>query len=67
LKAGASVPVTLQFTAPVTVNGPAPELRLNDGALAPYTSGSGTSALTFTYTVAPATARARWTTPRARR
>ena len=35
----------------MTVTG-APTLNLNDGAKATYTSGSGTSALTFTYVVA---------------
>ena len=36
----------------VTVAGGTPTLTLNDGGTATYTSGSGTSALTFTYTVA---------------
>ena len=36
----------------VTVAGGTPTLTLNDGGTATYTSGSGTSALTFSYTVA---------------
>ena len=38
----------------VTVNtaGGTPTLTLNDGGTATYTGGSGTSALTFSYTVA---------------
>ena len=48
---GAVVPVTVSFNLPVNVKG-APELQLNSGGTAPYTSGSGTNALTFTYTVA---------------
>ena len=32
--------------------GGTPTLTLNDGATATYTGGSGTSALTFSYTVA---------------
>ena len=38
----------------VTVNtaGGTPTLTLNDGATATYSSGSGTNALTFSYTVA---------------
>ena len=36
----------------VTVAGGTPTLTLNDGGVATYVSGSGTSALTFTYTVA---------------
>ena len=41
----------------VTVAGGTPTLTLNDGGTATYASGSGTNALTFSYTVAPATAR----------
>ena len=38
----------------VTVNttGGTPKLALNDGGTATYVSGSGTNALTFSYTVA---------------
>ena len=36
----------------MTVAGGTPTLTLNDGGTATYTSGSGTSALTFSYTVA---------------
>ena len=35
----------------VTVAGGTPTLTLNDGGTATYTGGSGTSALTFSYTV----------------
>ena len=48
---GQKVTVTLAFDKAVTVKG-APKLTLNDGGSATYTSGSGTAALTFTYTVA---------------
>ena len=37
----------------MTVAGGTPTLTLNDGGTATYTGGSGTSALTFSYTVAP--------------
>ncbi len=36
----------------MTVAGGTPTLTLNDGGTATYTSGSGTNALTFSYTVA---------------
>ena len=36
----------------VTVAGGTPTLTLNDGGTAKYTGGSGTNALTFSYTVA---------------
>ena len=51
--AGTVIPITVTFSEPVTVTG-TPQLALNasSGAVANYTSGSGTSALTFTYTVA---------------
>ena len=51
--AGTAIPITVTFSGPVTVTG-TPQLMLNagSGALANYTGGSGTSALTFTYTVA---------------
>jgi hypothetical protein len=48
---GKTVTVTLDFSKPVIVTG-VPRLTLNDGGSATYTSGSGTSALTFTYKVA---------------
>ena len=53
-----AIPITVTFSEPVTVTG-VPQLALNagyplagGGATASYASGSGTSALTFTYTVA---------------
>ena len=51
LNAGKTVTLTLGFSSAVTVAGK-PTLTLNDGGTATYASGSGTSALTFTYTVA---------------
>ena len=36
----------------MTVAGGTPTLTLNDGGTATYTGGSGTNALTFSYTVA---------------
>jgi autotransporter-associated beta strand protein len=50
--AGTVIPVTLTFNKPVTVSG-TPQLALNagGGATASYSGGSGTSALTFSYTV----------------
>ncbi|HTX75068.1 MAG TPA: Ig-like domain repeat protein [Terracidiphilus sp.] len=49
---GAGIPIVLTFSAPVTVTG-TPQLTLNTSpnAKASYTSGSGTNALTFLYTV----------------
>ena len=46
--------LTVNFSAPVTVNtaGGSPTLALNDSGTAAYVGGSGTSALTFSYTVA---------------
>ena len=38
----------------VNTTGGTPTLTLNDGGTATYTGGSGTTALTFSYTVAPA-------------
>jgi hypothetical protein len=52
-KAGTSVPIQMTFTNPVTVTG-APTLTLATGAInriATYASGSGTTTLTFNYTV----------------
>src|SRR5205085_12190508 len=51
LTAGGSVTITLNMSSAVTVTG-TPVLSLNDGGVATYSGGSGTSALTFTYTVA---------------
>ena len=54
LNAGKTVTYTIGMSENVTVNtaGGKPTLTLNDGGTATYTSGSGTNALTFTYTVA---------------
>ena len=49
--AGKTVTFTVNMSAAVTVSGGKPTLNLNDGGVATYVSGSGTSALTFTYTV----------------
>ena len=43
--------MTLNLNEAVTVAGGTPTLTLNDGGTATYTSGSGTNALTFSYTV----------------
>lgn len=53
-KAGTTIPVTVTFTEPVVVSG-TPRLTLETGssdAVVDYTSGSGGSTLTFSYTVA---------------
>jgi hypothetical protein len=49
---GKTVTFTVYFSENVTVNtsGGAPTLTLNDGGVAIYKSGSGTNALTFSYT-----------------
>ena len=52
LNAGHVVTLTVNLSEAVTVSGGTPTLTLNDGGTATYASGSGTSALTFTYTVA---------------
>ena len=54
LNAGKVVTLTVNFSAAVTVNtaGGTPRLTLNDGGTASYTGGSGSTALTFSYTVA---------------
>ena len=54
LSTGSSVTLTLDMNEAVTVNttGGKPTLTLNDGGTATYTGGSGTNALTFSYTVA---------------
>ena len=51
LNAGKVVTLTVNFSEAVNVTG-SPLLVLNDSANASYTTGLGTSALTFTYTVA---------------
>ena len=48
---GATIPITLTFSEPVTVSGVGPSLTLNDGGSATYIGGSGTNTLTFHYTV----------------
>src|SRR6185312_4449954 len=54
LAAGSVVTLTVNLSEAVTVNttGGTPSLMLSDGGTATYTGGSGTSALTFSYTVA---------------
>ena len=52
LKVGKSVTVTLNLSEAVTVAGGTPTLALSSGGTATYTGGSGTNALTFSYTVA---------------
>ena len=44
--------LTVNLSEAVTVAGGTPTLTLNDGGTATYTGGSGTNALTFSYTVA---------------
>ena len=53
LGTGKVVPLTVNFSEAVTVNlsGGTPTLTLNDGGTATYTGGTGTNALTFSYTV----------------
>ena len=46
------VTLTVNLSEAVTVAGGTPTLTLNDGGTATYTGGSGTNALTFSYTVA---------------
>jgi hypothetical protein len=53
LAAGSTVTLTVNFSEAVTVAGGVPTLTLNDGGLATYIEGAGTSALTFSYVVAP--------------
>jgi hypothetical protein len=54
LDAGKVVTLTVNFSSAVTVNtsGGAPTLTLNDSSTATYAGGSGSTALTFSYTVA---------------
>ena len=51
LNAGHVVTLTVNMSEVVTVAGGAPTLSLNNGGTASYTGGSGTNALTFSYTV----------------
>ena len=51
LNAGQDGYLTLNMSEVVTVAGGTPTLTLNDGGTATYTGGSGTNALTFSYTV----------------
>ena len=48
---GNAITFTVNMSEAVTVAGGTPTLTLNDGGTATYASGSGTNALTFTYTV----------------
>ena len=52
LNAGHVVTLTMNLNEAVTVAGGTPTLTLNDGGTATYTGGSGSNALTFSYTVA---------------
>jgi len=52
LSAGHVVTITVDTSDAVTVSG-TPTLQLNDNEVAAYQSGTGTNALTFTYTVQP--------------
>ena len=51
LAAGSVVTLTVNLSEAVTVAGGVPTLTLNDGGTATYTGGSGSNALTFSYTV----------------
>ena len=55
LRAGQAAVLTVNFSAVVTVVSTSglPTLTLSDGAVAAYAGGSGSTALTFGYTVAP--------------
>jgi len=48
--AGATIPITVTFSGPVTVTG-TPQLALNSGGTAFYNSGSGSTTLNFIYVV----------------
>jgi len=52
LGVGSVVTLTVNLSTAATVNGGTPTLALNDGGVATYIGGSGTNALTFSYTVA---------------
>ena len=54
------VTLTLNLSEAVTVAGGTPTLTLNDGGTATYTGGSGSNALTFSYTVAPGRTPPTW-------
>jgi hypothetical protein len=56
---GQTVSIQVTFSAPVFVTG-TPQLALNNGGTAFYAGGSGTSTLTFTYTVAPGDGSTAW-------
>ena len=56
---GKTLTLTLNMSEAVTVTG-TPTLTLNDGGTATYAGGSGTSALTFSYTVGPVRTRLVW-------
>ena len=51
LRAGDVVTLTVQLSEAVTVTGGTPTLSLSNGGTASYSGGSGTGALTFSYTV----------------
>ncbi|MER8753876.1 hypothetical protein NKH57_32650, partial [Mesorhizobium sp. M1050] len=51
LNAGDTVTLAVTFSEPVVVAGGTPTLALNSGGTATYLSGSGSSTLTFSYTV----------------
>ncbi len=51
LNAGHVVTLTVNMSEAVTVAGGTPTLSLNNGGTASYTGGSGSTALTFSYTV----------------
>ncbi len=52
-RAGTTIPIVITFSEPVTVTGtPVLSLSANGPASAAYSSGSGTNALTFNYTIA---------------
>ena len=56
-KSGQVIPITVNFSRAVTVTG-TPTLALNSSATVNYTSGSGTTALLFNYTVGASDAQA---------
>jgi Ca2+-binding RTX toxin-like protein len=51
LNAGDVISLTVTFSEAVSVSGGTPNLVLNDGGTATYTSGSGSTALVFTHAV----------------
>jgi hypothetical protein len=52
LNAGKTVTISVNTSEPVTISGGTPSLSLNSGGSATYISGSGTTSLVFSYTVA---------------